>query len=102
MKRIKQIAVATAAAATLGTGLAVVSAPAANAAGNPPCATRAEFRKIHVGQSVARTQHIIGSKGRVTMAGSWLSQRQWHVCGSSFGWVTLTYTSGRLDNKIML
>lgn len=88
-------------AATLGSGLAVATSTAAEA--NTPCATRAEFRQIHRGMTVHRTQQIIGSRGRVTMAGSWLSQRQWHACsGSGAYWVTLTYASGRLDNKIML
>ena len=63
-----------------------------------PCV---EFRQIHRGMTVRRTQNIIGSRGRVTIAGSWLSQRQWNVCNSRWGVVTLTYANGRLDNKIM-
>jgi hypothetical protein len=79
--------------------LAVIAAPAE---ANTPCASRAEFRQIHVGQTVRKTQAIIGSRGKVTVAGSFLSQRQWRVCGSSYSWVTLTYVQGRLDNKILL
>ncbi len=81
--------------------LAVAAGPA-EAATNTPCATRAEFKRIHVGQTVPTTQRIIGSKGRVTIAGSFMSQRQWKVCGSPYSYVTLTYVNRRLDNKIML
>jgi hypothetical protein len=78
-----------------------VAAPA-EAAANTSCATRAEFRQIRLGQTVRTTQRIIGSRGRVTIAGSFMSQRQWKVCGSVFSHVTLTYVNGRLDNKIFL
>ena len=80
----------------------VVAAAPAEAATNTSCATRAEFRRIHVGQSVRTTQAIIGSRGRVSIAGSFMSQRQWKVCGSPYSWVTLTYVHGRLDNKILI
>jgi hypothetical protein len=99
----RKIALALAGLTTLGTvgvGTVALTAPA-EAAGNPSCATRAEFRQIHRGMTVRRTQNIIGSRGRVTIAGSWLSQRQWNVCNSRWGVVTLTYANGRLDNKIM-
>jgi hypothetical protein len=101
MRKLKKVALAAVATAAIAAPLAVTAAPA-HAAVNPGCATRAEFSRIHHGQTVRTTQRIIGSKGRVSMAGSFLSQRQWHVCGSSFSWVTLTYLNGRLDNKIML
>jgi hypothetical protein len=72
------------------------------AAVNPPCASRAEFSRIRTGMPVRTTQAIIGSPGQVSMAGSFMSQRQWRVCGSPYSWVTLTYMQGRLDNKILL
>jgi hypothetical protein len=74
----------------------------AKAVANPSCASRAEFSRIRVGMPVRTTQSIIGSPGQVSMAGSFMSQRQWRVCGSPYSWVTLTYTQGRLDNKILL
>jgi len=76
-------------------GKAAAAAPAA-------CATRAEFGRIRVGMPVRTTQQIIGGPGKVSMAGSFMSQRQWRVCGSPYSWVTLTYLQGRLDNKILL
>lgn len=98
---MKKIILAATALAAVAAPLAVSVAPA-QAATNPPCATRAEFSRLRVGMTVPTTQHIIGSPGRVTMAGSLMSQRQWHVCGSAYSWVTLTYLHGRLDNKILL
>jgi hypothetical protein len=82
----------------------VVFAPAtagASVAANPACATRAEFNRIHPGQTVRTTQRIIGSRGKVTMAGSLISQRQWAVCGQPYNVLTVTYLQGRVDNKIM-
>jgi hypothetical protein len=92
---------------TIAAPLAVVTAPAEAAttsasASASTCATRAGFSRVRVGQSVATTQAILGSKGKVSMAGSFMSQRQWRVCGSAYSWVTLTYVQGRLDNKILL
>ena len=97
-RKIRIAAIGAALIGTIPIGVALAQ-PADAAVG---CATRAEFRKVHVGQSVKTTQHIIGGKGRQTIGGSFLSQRQWKVCGSPFSWVTLTYVNGRLDNKIML
>lgn len=98
---MKKIIVTAAALAAVATPLAV-TAPA-HAASNPACASRTEFGRIHVGQSVRTTQQIIGSNGRLTMGGSFMSQRQWRACsGSGSFWVTLTYLNGRLNNKIML
>jgi len=96
-----RIIAASAALAVVPVAGAVVAQPA-QAAYNPPCASRAEYRAIHPGMTVARTQQIIGSKGRLSMGGTYMSQRQWHVCGSAFSWVTLTYLSGRLNNKVLI
>lgn len=98
---MKKIIATAVAAVAVAAPLAVVAATPAEAASNPSCATRAEFRRIHPGQTVRTTQNIVGSKGRVTMAGTFMSQRQWKVCGSPWGSLTLTYVQGRLDNKIM-
>jgi hypothetical protein len=101
---MKRLIIAAVAAAAVAAPVAAVAVPgAANAAYNPPCASRAEFGRIHVGQSVRTTQSIIGSAGHVTIAGSWMSQRQWHACSYTGAyWVTITYLSGRVNNKIML
>jgi len=98
---MKKFIATVVAAVAVAAPLAVVAATPAQAASNPGCATRAEFRRIHPGQTVRTTQNIVGSKGRVTMAGSFISQRQWKVCRSAWGSLTLTYVQGRLDNKIM-
>lgn len=99
--RMRKFLIGLMATLSIAAPLAVAAAPA-EAATNTSCATRAEFRRIHVGQNVRTTQSIIGSRGRLTMAGSYMSQRQWRVCGSPYSYVTLTYVSGRLNNKIML
>jgi hypothetical protein len=82
----------------------VEAAPAARSAqAAPACATRAEFNRIRVGMTVPTTIRIVGGPGKVTMAGSFMSQRQWKACpGSGTYWLTLTYLNGRLDNKILL
>lgn len=99
---MKKIIAASAAAVAIAAPLGVVVS-AAPAQANTPCATRTEFNHVRVGQSVLTTQQIIGGPGKVTMAGTLLSQRQWRACsGSGAYWVTITYVHGRVDNKIML
>jgi hypothetical protein len=99
---IRKALISAAALAAVATPLALAATPAEAAAANPSCASRAEFSRIRVGMPVRTTQTIIGSPGQVSMAGSFMSQRQWRVCGSPYSWVTLTYMQGRLDNKILL
>lgn len=98
---LRRSAVAASALVAVAAPLAVTSTASAHT--NPPCASRGEFNRIKVGMAVATTQRIVGSPGKVTMAGHFLSQRQWRACPSSGSyWLTLTYINGRLDNKIML
>jgi hypothetical protein len=99
---LRKFLITLTALAAVATPLALTATPAEAAAVNPPCASRAEFNRIRVGMPVRTTQSIIGSPGKVSMAGSFFSQRQWRVCGSAYSWVTLTYMNGRLDNKILI
>jgi len=99
----RKIAIEVVALAAIAAPLALVATPAeAASSAVPACATRAEFNRVRVGMPVSRTQAIIGGPGRVTIAGSFMSQRQWKVCGSAWSYVTLTFLQGRLDNKILL
>jgi hypothetical protein len=100
---MKKFLLTLAALVTVATPLAVVAAPAEAAAYNPPCASRAEFNRIRPGMTVPTTLAIVGGPGKITMGGSFMSQRQWKACpGSGAYWLTLTYVQGRLDNKILL
>lgn len=98
---LKKIITTVVAAAAFATP-AFVAAQPAQAATNPPCATRAEFNRIHVGQSLGTVAAIVGGPGKVTLASSYLTIRQWGVCGSPFGIMSLGFTNRRVQSKTFI
>jgi len=100
MKRKIAALAATTAVLTGGT-LAATTAPS-NAAGNPPSMSRTEFRKIHTGMSKATVFRIVGSKGKVSMASTFLTIRQWKTTGNPYGSATIGFSGGRVQSKIFI
>lgn len=85
-------------------GAGVALAPAANAANpaNPGCATRAEFQRIHTGQSLDTVARIVGSRGKVNMASPYLTIRQWKTCPNPYGNMTIGFSGGRVQSKLFI
>jgi hypothetical protein len=92
---MKRIILAATAVAAVSSPLAVAVAPA-DAATNPPCASRAEFRTVHNGMTIDRVKRIVGSIGKQTiyfppMFGDPAEQsRDTHQCGG-YGFISLDY-----------
>ena len=96
---MKKIILAATAVAAVAAPVALSVAPANAATRNAPCMSRAEFRHIHIGQSVTTVQHIVGSKGRVSLASSFLTIRQWDTCSNQFGVATIGFTHKHVQSK---
>lgn len=98
---MRRLALAATALVAVAAPIAVVAAPA-SAAYNPPCATRAEFRAIHTGQSLTKVASIVGSRGRVSMSSPYVVIRQWKTCGNPYGNMTIGFSGGRVQSKIFI
>jgi len=98
---MRRVVLALVALVAVAAPVTVAAAPA-NAANNPPCMSRAEFKKIHVGMNPTRIKAIVGSSGRLTMNAGWTKIRQWKHCGSMFGLGQVSYTGGHVNNKLMI
>ena len=99
---MRRVIIGAALAATV-TGAAVVAAAPAEAA-NPACMTRAEFSRIHHGQTQGAVRAIVGSSGRVTYTdasdGYRFVSRSWAVCGSRYGFASVDFsTTERADGQ---
>src|SRR4051812_1975479 len=101
---MKTIVVAVLAAAVLIVGALAWPHPAEGAT-NPACMTRAEFGRIHQGQTQARVRAIVGSAGRVTLEdhgpdGYRFVSRDWRACGSRYGFAMVNFsTTERADGQ---
>lgn len=62
---MKKLVLALAALATLLVGTTLIATPA-EAATNPSCITKTEFRKVTKGMSITRVKAIVGSTGSQT------------------------------------
>jgi len=93
---MKAIVLAVLAAAVLIVGALAWPHPA-EAAGNTACMTRAEFGRVHHGQTQERVRAIVGSSGRVTLVdaspGYRFVARQWKVCGSRYGFAVVDFAT---------
>jgi hypothetical protein len=81
--------------------LAVISTAPANAAGNPPCITRAEFRKIHNGMSLTQVRRIVGGTGRVSLSSPPIVIRDFKTC-TAWHVSNVSFWSGRVDSKLYI
>ena len=99
-KTIKKFLVSLAATTTLAAPLALVATPA-EAAGNPPCMTRAEFRKIHKGMTVTQVKRIVGSAGRISLSSPPMIIRDHKTC-TAFHVANVGYWGGKVQSKIFI
>jgi len=86
---------ATVAAAVMILGALAWPAPADAAAA--PCMTRAEFNRIHKGQSLAKVRAIVGASGTVQTdsqsPGYRYLSKSYRVCGSRYGSAMVAWTN---------
>lgn len=97
---MRRIIIAAVAAAAVAAPVLATTAPA-NAA-NPPCMSRAEFRQIHQGQSLATVARIVGSRGAVSLSSPPLVVRHWKSCSNPYGSGSIGFWSGRVQSKIFI
>jgi|SRR5215467_8199842 len=80
----------------------VVGTVAPAQASNPPCMSRAEFKKIHKGMSLTKVAHIVGSRGKVTLSSPPLVVRAWKTCPNPFGNASVGFWSGHVQSKLFV
>lgn len=94
--------VALAAAVVLPSSVAAV-APA-SAATSTACVTRAEYRTVKKGMTLAQAQRAFGARGRLTSHnvfsdGDVWQSRDWKPCGSRYGYVQVDFVNGLVTAK---
>ena len=101
---MKMTVLAAAAVLAVAAPVALTAAPA-NAATkahhNPPCLTRAEFNRIHQGQSLPTVAKIVGSKGRVSLGSSFMTIREFTTC-TAFHVSNVSFQHGRVVSKLYI
>ena len=99
---MKKIIASLAAGIALGTGTAVVVAPAAQAADTPGCVSQKEFRQAKKGMKAKKVHAIFDTKGKrdaISHAGGYTFEiRSYRAC-SRFGAVSVGYENGKLSTK---
>jgi hypothetical protein len=84
-----------------------VQEPANSSVNSSGCVTRSEYRRVHKGNSMSRVHRIFGTRGKQSWEydGYYIHSqgREYRVCGSSWGFVSVTYDreygTWRLDSK---
>lgn len=94
---LRKIIVALTTLVAVAAPVALVATPAE--AANTPCMSRTEYNRVRVGMPASTVFAIVGGKGRVSMASSYLTIRQWKNCANAYGVGTIGFVNGRVQSK---